>query len=117
MNPNDYHSLTLRGYLLFKSNQLDDALIDLNLAISIEPSFAVAYNNRALVYKSLYNYPQALNDLNKAISIDSQFFNAIYNRAKLFLDMNQPEKACKDLVVAYKGGIADAGLLIEEFCR
>jgi Trypsin-like peptidase domain/TPR repeat/Tetratricopeptide repeat len=60
------------------------ALADYNQAISLNPKFSNAYNNRAVLkYTKLNDIQGALTDYNQAISLNPKFSNAYNNRAVL----------------------------------
>jgi tetratricopeptide (TPR) repeat protein len=50
--------------------QYDNALADLDRAISLDSKLAEAYYNRGVVYGSLGEYDLATQSLNKAIELD-----------------------------------------------
>lgn len=52
-------------------------------AVSKNPKFAEAYNNRAYTYMRMHNYEMALPDLDKAIELRPDYVNALRNRADL----------------------------------
>jgi Tfp pilus assembly protein PilF len=52
--------------------EYDLAISDLNIAIEIDPRFAEAYNNRAVVYCHMKENDKAREDLNKAQSLGYQ---------------------------------------------
>ena len=60
--------LTLGDYD-YESGNCQQAIEDLNQAITLNPKYAEAYNNRGYVYMRLQNYESALNDLNRAIEL------------------------------------------------
>jgi tetratricopeptide (TPR) repeat protein len=79
LNASDYF---LRGE--DKSTRLNDyqgALTDFNQAISLNPKFFEAYNNRGILkYTNLNDYQGALADYNQAISLNPQKSEAYNNR-------------------------------------
>lgn len=58
----------------------EQAISEYNKAISLNPNYVDAYNNRGLAYAEQGNYAQAISDLNKAISLDPNYANAYNNR-------------------------------------
>src|ERR1700712_5811005 len=50
-NPNDAQAYNARGLLLAQGGKSEEALADLNRAIGLDPNYAHAYANRALVYR------------------------------------------------------------------
>ena len=68
-------TLNNRGFTRYKLNDLTGALEDINKSISLYPSNAFAYKNRALVYLAQENKAEACKDLNKAkeLQFEKQF--------------------------------------------
>ena len=50
-NPNDPQAYNTRGSVLGQAARRDEALADFNKAIALDPNYAQAYANRALVYR------------------------------------------------------------------
>lgn len=68
----------------------------LNIALRLEPTHAVAYNNRGLAYINLGENQRAIEDLNKAILLNSKFVEAHNNRGLAYLNLNQYQRAIED---------------------
>ena len=77
----------------------------------------MAYNNRALIYKAIHDNTKALQDLNYLLAKDPDFASALLIRAEIYIEQHDFKNACVDLHMAYKGGIAKAGILIDKNCR
>ncbi|KTD70028.1 TPR repeat-containing protein YrrB [Legionella steelei] len=58
-----------RANALINNNQLGEALADYTKAIEINPSEAISYLNRSLLYMKINNYSDAINDLDTAIKL------------------------------------------------
>src|SRR5690349_8266903 len=52
-NPNDPQAYNMRGSVLGLGGRHEEALSDFNKAISLDPGYAQAYANRALVYRQV----------------------------------------------------------------
>ncbi len=80
------------------NNDFHGALTDYNQAISLNPKFPVAYNNRGVLKAEKFNDPQgALADYNLAISLDPKFPIAYNNRGNLKANqLNDPQGALDD---------------------
>lgn len=50
------------------------------MAISLDPSKADFYHNRAFAYRKKKNYEAAIEDYTTAIDLDPKHFKAFYNR-------------------------------------
>jgi tetratricopeptide (TPR) repeat protein len=61
-NPNDAVAYNARGLLLAQGGKSEEALADLNKAISLDPAYGHAYANRALVYRHTKRLELAIND-------------------------------------------------------
>lgn len=69
------------------------ALSQLNVAISIYPRYASAYNNLGVVYTRMHDISHAHEALNKAISLNDHFASALQNLARLYLQEQKPMEA------------------------
>jgi tetratricopeptide (TPR) repeat protein len=52
-------------------------------ALSLNPQYAEAYNNRAYVYMRQQNYGPALQDLDQALRLRPDYIHALMNRADI----------------------------------
>lgn len=64
-------AFSIRGNALLMSSKYEEAVIDFNKAIEIDPKNDWAYANRALAYMHLGILNNAKDDINKALSIDA----------------------------------------------
>jgi tetratricopeptide (TPR) repeat protein len=65
------------------------ALADLNKAIELDPTNAVAYNNRGSLFDDIREFQLALKDLNTAIELSPEYGNAYYNRGVIFENLGE----------------------------
>jgi tetratricopeptide (TPR) repeat protein/S1-C subfamily serine protease len=72
------------------------AILDYNLAISIDPKFAGSYNNRGNAKADLGNKPAAILDYNLAIAIYPEYVMAYYNRGNVKSDLGKSQAAIAD---------------------
>ena len=86
-----------RGIAKAEKGQYDQAILDYNKAIEIDPKYAEAYNNRGRVYRLKGQYDQAVLDYNKAIEIDPKYVDAYYNRATFYYVKREYDKAWDDI--------------------
>jgi tetratricopeptide (TPR) repeat protein len=56
--------------LFLKKRDYDRAIVECGEAIRLDPNYAVAYNNRAVVFNDKADYDHALADLAEAIRLD-----------------------------------------------
>lgn len=67
------------GIELWDNNQLDEAVVELETAVSLEPENPETLSNLAGVYITLERYDEALEILNQAYAIDDDHPNTIIN--------------------------------------
>jgi tetratricopeptide (TPR) repeat protein/V8-like Glu-specific endopeptidase len=92
----------IAAYQKSEKNDFRGALADYDRAISLNPKYLAAYNNRGLLKAKKLNDSQgALADYNKAISLDPQYANAYSNRGVLKTEkLNDPQGALADYNLA-----------------
>jgi Tfp pilus assembly protein PilF len=84
---------------LWKEDDLTDpnlALKMLNQAVLIDPSFAVAFNDRGKVHAKMGQFDRAKKDYDQAIKLDSKYVKAYNNRGVGLYETNQYADALKD---------------------
>ena len=79
-----------RGVAYGEKGQHDQAIMDFNQAIEINPRYIKAYNNRGIVYRLKGQYDRAISDFNKAIKMNSLDPEAYNNLAWLFATAKAP---------------------------
>jgi tetratricopeptide (TPR) repeat protein len=72
------------------------AIEDYDLAIEINPQYALAYNSRGNAYYDLRQYERAIEDYSQAIEINSQYAVAHYNRGLVYYNLRQYGRAIED---------------------
>lgn len=83
---------------LLDINQDYEKSIDLYTSVlEIEPTFALAFNNRGSVYRKTKNYDKAIQDLSLAIKYNPELSDAYNNRAVTYREMGEYERALKDI--------------------
>jgi len=82
-----------RGIVKLKEDKYEDAYIDFTQAININPSFGMAYVNRAIAYKYLDKIQESFNDLAKALELDPINTQALYNRGYMFGQQSKFEES------------------------
>jgi tetratricopeptide (TPR) repeat protein len=73
-----------RGAAYGEKGQYDQAIMDFNQAIEINPRYIKAYNNRGIIYRLRGQYDRAISDFNKAIEMNPLDPEAYNNLAWLF---------------------------------
>jgi tetratricopeptide (TPR) repeat protein len=100
--------------LAFEYKQILD---DYEVVLYIDPSFYVAYYNRAFIKLRLGEYKSAIEDLNRAIEIEPEFAEAYFNRGLTKIFMNDNEGGANDLSRAGELGIYGAYNVIKRYCN
>lgn len=85
-----YHS---RGYAYYKVGRNDQALEDLNHALSKEPKSFKTYHVRALVYARKGQYALSLADFNKLLALNPQYALGYFNKAVVCERAGLPQEA------------------------
>jgi len=76
----DYFS---QGDYDYDSGNCQQALLDYTKAITLNPNYPQAYNNRAYTNMRMRNYSAALPDLNKALELKPDYIQALMNRGDI----------------------------------
>ncbi|CAG8542312.1 16683_t:CDS:2 [Dentiscutata heterogama] len=85
VTPDDVNALADRGTVYYAMGELNEAMADLNKALSINSNHVSALLTRAKVYRSQKEYKLALKDLDIAIQTDSSKPRLYRNRGKILL--------------------------------
>ena len=85
-----------RGATYYRLGRFEEALVDYNRSIQLDPAFVKAYSNRGNTYSSLGRYEEALADYNQALQLDHTFSVAYNNRGFAYLELKQYENALHD---------------------
>ena len=92
----DADLIGLHGYLKMKEGDLQGAITEFDLAISIDSTSAEAYFNRGLVYYKLKRYKPSIADYSKAIELGRSAPQTHYNRALSYEYLRDFESAIDD---------------------
>jgi tetratricopeptide (TPR) repeat protein len=88
--------LCLRGTGWAGKGDFDKALTDHNAAIAIDPSYALAYNNRGNDYYRKGDVARAIKDCDKSIELDPSSPLPWYNRGYAHFSLRKYSKAAAD---------------------
>lgn len=82
----------------------EDAILDYDHAINLNPSYVSAWNNKGIALYRLKRFEDAISCYDKALEVDPNHANAWYNKAKAFrgLAQTQLDKANEDRTRAAK---------------
>ena len=87
---------TKRGISYYQKGEYDQAILDFDKALQINPMNAEAYNNRGSVYGEKGRYDQAISDFCKALEISPMYAEAYYNRGVTYNRRGQSDQAILD---------------------
>jgi len=86
-----------RGVELGMKGQYDQAILDFNKALKINPGYADVYNNRGIAYGGKGQYDQAILNFNKALEINPGYADAYYNRGIVYYSKKEYAKSWDDI--------------------
>ncbi|MBC7384492.1 MAG: tetratricopeptide repeat protein [Bacteroidia bacterium] len=86
-----------RGYNELLTGQYEKALQSTSLALSIDPDYAFALNNKGMAFARLKFYDSAFYYLNRSVFIDPYNSFVYHNRAYVYAKTGNTDMACKDL--------------------
>ena len=95
----DASALIVQVMELKKGNDFTNprkALELLDKIIGLDPEFALAYNNRGVIYNDFKQYYRAIRDLDKAIELDPGLAMSYMNRGYSYLYLRQYHRALQD---------------------
>ena len=93
------------GTEYLEQEQYNQAIVDFDEAIRLDPQYAKVYSNRGLAYINLGQYERAILDYDEAIRLDPQYGNAYYNRGIAYENLGQQEQADLDFAKAKELGV------------
>lgn len=93
----------------------NNALVDINYAISLNPKIPYFYYNRANIYVLSGDMPLAIADYTKAIELEGKFAAAYYNRGLVQLYLKDDKKGYLDLSRAGELGLKNAYEIINKY--
>lgn len=106
-----------QGNEFFRNNQTGKALEAYNKAISLNPGYLKALNNRGILKASSYGrFREAMADFNEVIRLDPANSDAYLGRGSCFFQLGEADSACKDWEKAYNLGNSRALALLEQHC-
>ena len=97
--------------------QFDKALINYNQAIKLNPNYAMAYNNRGMVFYNQKLFDRAVENFNKAIKLNPNDAMVYANRGMAELNLGNKEKCCLDFQVAIELGFTPIEQEYNNICR
>lgn len=89
---------------------------DFTKAIQLQPTFSIAYFNRANVKCRVLDFEGALKDYETAIKIDPRFAEAHYNAGFVMYYLNLKSNACIEFSKAGELGLTASYYFIKNYC-
>lgn len=90
MTEQDYKFYLNQGIDKTNQGNFEEALIDLEKAIEINPNNALIYFSKAIAYHNLNQLRAAYENYSKAIELDKRMVDAYYNKAQTILAFEDP---------------------------
>ena len=90
MTEQDYKFYLNQGIDKTNQGNFEEALIDLEKAIEINPNNALIYFSKAVAYHNLNQLRAAYENYSKAIELDKRMVDAYYNKAQTILAFEDP---------------------------
>ena len=91
-----------RASMYFDTGDIQRALSDYSAAIRLDPSNALYYNDRGIVYQLMRDYEHALADYSRAIELNPTYVTAYNNRGMLYYGNKEYDRAIADHEQALK---------------
>lgn len=94
----------------------EEAIKNYDLALSRNPGYLLALNNRGILKGKKADLYSAVSDFTKAIELKPDYAEAWYNRGVASYQMKQTDNACNDWNQAAKLGFKQANAVISQYC-
>lgn len=85
-----------RGNASASQKQFRKAIADYDVAITIDPQYAMGFYNRGRSYLKLKKFALAMNDFDRAIALDKDYIYSYFFRAQVFMYREEWKKALDD---------------------
>jgi len=93
INPNDFETLHLLGVIHYQTGAPENAVIEIDKAISIKPNIAAYHYNRGIALKELKKFDEAIFSFEKTISLNLNYYKAYFNKGIILHNRNQFSEA------------------------
>ena len=100
-----------------KDEKYEKALSDFSKAVQLEPSFALAYYNRAYIKCKQGDFNSALKEYENVIRINPAIADAYYNMGLLLLYFRDKLNACENFSKASELGLTGSYAIIKKYCN
>lgn len=92
----DSRAYNKRGLAYVSTRNYEQAMVDFNKAIALDPDYAEAYNNRSTAHLLMDNFGQAVVDCTQALKLAPDFVAAYVNRGIALTGLREYEQALAD---------------------
>ena len=103
-----------RGVAKISLGKLDEAILDYDAAIRLNPNFVDAYSIRGIINNRLGKYNEAISDCNAAIRLNPNYANAYFIRGMAKEALGKVEAADVDYQMALKMTVGAAVQVVDE---
>ena len=110
LSPQNALAYSRRGYVYLQTGQFKDALVDLDMALQLDPN-DIDYLNRAIAYSAAGKLTEALTELTTLVERDPTNSSALYQRGLVYRDLMKYSDAVADLRAAQAREPDDANTL------
>lgn len=100
-----FFKIASKGNCLLNLNQINEALVEFQRAITMNPHDGIFYSKRALVYARLEKFQSAIDDYTSALSLlkDSRNrFESLFQRGNCYRQIKNYDQSIKDLQMVKK---------------
>jgi tetratricopeptide (TPR) repeat protein len=92
LDKNYFQAYQYKSFAHIKSKQYKEAVVSINKALDIKPSF-LGYYAKAIAYDSLKSYPLAIDNYKKALELKPESRKAYFALTKVYIKSNNFQKA------------------------
>jgi tetratricopeptide (TPR) repeat protein len=121
--PRHFPSRHLLGLICAQRGHHEDAILQFNIALNIDPKAAFAYYNRGIVLQTLRRFVDALASYDAAVALKADYAEAFCNRGNTLAELERLEEALAsfDRAVAlkprYAQALANRGITLQRLDR
>jgi len=99
-SPDKFRPYNNRGVSYLKAKMYNEALLDFNRALEINPKYSRTYYNKGNLYRYIKDYNKALYNYNRALKLDPYYVEAYNNRGIVYATVRDFDKAISDYNMA-----------------
>lgn len=104
------------GYVYYSQHQSDSALMSLNKAIELEPTYLPAYYYAGSFCLQDEEYQLGLKYLDVALKIEPGNATVLFYKGIALVELDKKDLGCRFLKKAFDAGEDDAGDYLKEYC-